>query len=249
MEIVKPIKIWILISVITVAFFPPVSTLFDNHAVAAVAENFELDETAPVAIYDPHEKFNRSMFALNDKIYFYALKPVSTVYAAYLPPDVRIAVRNTFHNLLFPVRFINCLLQGKGNKAGNEVARFLINSTMGAGGLFDWANRGFGLQRDDEDFGQTLAVWGAGPGAYLVMPLIGPTNGRDLGGYIVDSAMDPIYWMPGPIWMSTAVVSGEVVNNTSLRIGEYENFKKSAIDPYISLRSAYYQYRAKEIAK
>jgi len=250
MKMQKRVKFWVLIFFLAIALFPPANILLDNRAVAAVADSFETDDTTPVAtIYDPHEKFNRSMFALNDKIYFFFIKPVSIVYAAYLPPDVRAAVRNGFHNILFPARFINCILQGKGEKAGNEAARFLINSTMGLGGLFDWADRGFGLKRDDEDFGQTLALWGAGPGAYLVVPLLGPTNVRDLGGYVVDSAMDPIYWLPGPIWMSSAVLSGKMLNNASLRIGEYEDFKKSAIDPYVSLRSAYYQYRTKQIAK
>lgn len=240
---------WLLMFMAFALVWVPFGSSWDGRAVAALAESFEGDQGAPVAVYDPHEKFNRSMFSLNDKVYFYVLKPVATLYAAYFPPGVRAAVRNGFHNMWFPARFVNCLLQRKGDKAASETARFLINSTMGVGGLFDWADRGFGIQRHDEDFGQTLAVWGAGPGAYLVLPFLGPSNARDFGGYVVDSVMDPIFWIPSPLWVSPTVKAGRLVNNVSLRIGEYEDFKKSALDPYVSLRSAYNQYRAKEIAK
>ena len=101
----------------------------------------------------------------------------------------------------------------------------------------------------EEDFGQTLAVWGSGPGRYLVIPIIGPSNHRDLAGYIVDSFMDPIFWIPGEWWYGLALKSGKLINNASLRIGEYEDFKKGAIDPYVSMRTAYQQYRLKEIAR
>lgn len=245
----KSSQVWLLIfSMIFTLAYSPIFTTFDKPAGAQVAESFDT-EGAPVTVYDPHERFNRAMFDINDKIYFFVLKPASTVYAAYFPPGFRAAIRNGFYNLFFPIRFINCLLQGKANLAGTEAARFVINSTMGLGGLFDWAERGFGLQRHSEDFGQTLAVWGAGSGAYLVLPILGPTNSRDLVGYVVDSAMDPIYWIPSPLWASPSIVTGKLVNNTSLRLGEYEDFKKTALDPYISLRTAYYQYRIKEIAK
>ncbi|MFZ2446934.1 MAG: VacJ family lipoprotein [Syntrophobacteraceae bacterium] len=226
-----------------------ISPYLDNRAHAAIAESFETDESVPVAISDPYEPFNRSMFNLNDKIYFFVIKPVGTVYAAYFPPGFRGAIRNGFHNAFFPVRFINCLLQNKGDKAGTEVARFAINTTLGIGGLFDPAKTEFRIEKHEEDFGQTLAVWGAGTGSYWVVPVIGPTNTRDLVGYIVDHAMDPLVWVPAEWYVSASVSAGKLFNNASLRIGQYEDFKKAAIDPYVSLRSAYQQYRVKEIAK
>ncbi len=219
-----------------------------NSASAQITEAFTSEEGPPITVYDPHEKFNRAMFDFNDKLYFYAVKPAATVYKAYFMPEFRIAIRNGFSNMLYPARLINCLLQGKGEKAGSETLRFLINSTMGIGGLYDFADTGFGIHPQEEDFGQTLAVWGTGPGAYLVLPILGPTNYRDFGGYLVDSAMDPIYWIPAAIWVPAAVMTGKVTNNTSLRIGEYEDFKKAALDPYISMRSAYSQYRVRQIA-
>lgn len=227
-----------------------ISPYMENLAHAQVAESFVTDESTPVVVYDPYERFNRSMFNVNDKLYFYVIKPAGTVYAAYLPPGVRIAIRNGFYNLLFPVRLVNCALQGKGERIGTETLRFVINSTLGLAGFFDYADYGFCIAKPpEEDFGQTLAVWGSGSGPYLVIPVLGPSNFRDFGGYIVDSAMDPTVWIPGPLWASPAIRAGKLLNNSSLRIGEYEDFKKSALDPYVSMRSAYQQYRLKEIAK
>lgn len=203
-------------------------------------------ETVP-KVNDPYEHFNRAMFKINDRVYFWVLKPVATVYAAYFPPGIRIAVRNGFHNLIFPQRFINSLLQKKADRAGTETVRFLINSTLGIGGLVDVAGVNLGIQGHDADFGQTLALWGSGSGPFLMIPVLGPSNPRDLVGYGVDSVMDPIFWIPTDLWVSPTVKVGKIMNNTSLRIGEYEDLKKSALDPYISLRDAYIQYREHEI--
>jgi phospholipid-binding lipoprotein MlaA len=227
---------------------PVLPGLQDGQALAQITDAFTSEEGQPITVYDPYENFNRAMFNFNDKLYFYAVKPAAVVYKAYFMPEFRTAIRNGFDNMLFPVRFINCLLQGKGDKAGTETLRFLINSTMGMGGLYDFAETGFGIHAQEEDFGQTLAGWGVGSGAYLVLPILGPTSSRDFGGYLVDSAMDPLYWIPAELWVPAAVMTGKVVNNTSLRIGQYEDFKRAALDPYISMRSAYYQYRARQIA-
>ncbi len=228
----------------------PAPISLGNQAHAQVAESFATDESTPVVVFDPHERFNRAMFNLNDKLYFYAIKPVGIVYAAYFPPGLRNAVRNGFYNVIFPGRFINCILQGKGERSGIETLRFVINSTLGLGGLIDYADYGFGITKPpEEDFGQTLAVWGVGNGPYLIIPALGPSNMRDFGGYLVDGAMDPTFWIPATLWTGPVIRAGKLMNNASLRIGEYEDFKKSALDPYVSLRSAYQQYRIKEIAR
>lgn len=227
-----------------------ISPIFENRAFAASLQPADSEETeSPVVVHDPYEKFNRKMFALNDKIYFWVFKPVTTLYSAYFPPGVRTAVRNGFKNLLFPVRFVNCALQGKMDKAGTETARFVINSTMGVGGLFDVADRNFSIRTDAEDFGQTLATWGAGSGPYLMVPILGPSNVRDLSGTIVDSFMDPIYYIPAPWWAPWTVDAGGVMNTVSLTGSEYEELKKSALDPYVAMRDGYGQYRKKEISK
>jgi phospholipid-binding lipoprotein MlaA len=211
--------------------------------------NEESIEREEPKVNDPYEGFNREMFKHNDRLYFYVLKPIATVYSRYLPPGARAAVRNGFHNFKFPERFINSFLQGKAERAGTEAVRFLINSTLGVAGLFDVAEVNFSIHGHDADFGQTLALWGTGSGPFLMIPILGPSNPRDLFGYAVDSVMDPLFWIPAEIWIDPAVKAGKVTNNASLRIGEYEGLKKSALDPYISLRDASIQYREHQIRK
>lgn len=224
--------------------------MFGRQAVfAAGSEALEEESGIVTKVNDPYEKFNRAMFTFNDRLYFWVLKPGGTVYAAYFPPGFRKSVRNAARNWVFPARFVNSVFQGKFDKAQTETARFVINSTLGVAGLFDFAQTNFGLKPQDEDFGQTLAVWGAGSGPFLVVPVLGPSNPRDLLGYGVDSAMDPIFWLPIDWWISPSVKAGKILNEASLRIGEYEDFKKAALDPYISLRDAYIQYRDNEIKK
>jgi phospholipid-binding lipoprotein MlaA len=223
-------------------------------ALAAVSgtdnSNGEEAGTPVQMVQDPFEKLNRLMFDINDRLYYYALKPASFVYAAYFPPDLRICIKRAFYNFAYPIRCVNCILQGKLEGAGTETARFLINSTIGVAGFFDVAKREFNLTVvHDEDFGQTLGVWGAGPGFYLVIPLVGPTNVRDVLGTIADGFADPLYWL-APTWLAeSGIRSGRYVNEFSLRADEYEDFKKAALDPYIAMREGYNQIRQKDIAE
>jgi phospholipid-binding lipoprotein MlaA len=195
-------------------------------------------------VNDPYEHSNRRVFDFNDGLYFHVLKPVARVYSACLPNDVREAIRNGFHNMVFPSRFINFVLQAKGDKAVNEVIRFVINSTMGMAGLLDFAQARFGLQNHESDFGQTLALWGIGSGPFLIIPVLGPSNPRDLFGFAADSVMDPLFWAPWDWYVGIVIETEKYVNRTSLQIGQYEELKKASLDPYIAMRDAYIQYRA-----
>lgn len=206
------------------------------------AENEKVKE-----MRDPLEPVNRVFFQFNDKLYFWVLKPVSKVYSFILPSFLRTGIRNGFHNLLVPVRFVNNLLQGKPKNAGIEVARFAINTTVGIGGLMDVAKHEFNLYPKNEDFGQTLGKYGIGPGIYIDWPIFGPSSIRDTVGMAGDFFLDPIFYLSPDIETTGAIFAGKYTNNTSLRLGEYEDFKESAIDPYIALRNAYYQHRIKEI--
>jgi phospholipid-binding lipoprotein MlaA len=141
------------------------------------------------------------------------------------------------------VRFINCLLQGKGRKAGVEFGQFFINSTIGILGLANAAGHWPNLQPSSEDLGQTFAVWGIGNGAFLTLPFLGPSSLRDTLGRLGDTFFDPIWWVPVELWPSVALRAGETVNGVSLRIGEYEALKEAAIDPYVAIRNAYVQNR------
>jgi len=202
------------------------------------------EEEEEEGIADPLEPVNRVFFYFNDRLYFWA--PVARGYAAVVPEGARISVRNFFNNITSPVRFVNCILQFKPSSAANELLRFGINSTAGILGLFDVARDEFGIKMQEEDLGQTLGVWGAGPGFYINWPVLGPSSLRDSIGYIGDSFLDPVNYVT-PLVDRYSIVAGDRINRTSLRLGEYEEIKKDAIDPYAAFRDIYYQYRKSRI--
>jgi phospholipid-binding lipoprotein MlaA len=200
-------------------------------------------------IPDPWIEMNRGLLTFNDRLYFWLLKPVARGYGFIIPEELRQAIRNAFYNIRFPVRFINCLLQGKFRKSGYEIGQFFINSTAGCLGLLNPAANYPHLQPSREDLGQTFAVWGFGNGAYLMLPFLGPSSLRDGLGRLGDTFFDPIWWLFDDIWVTVAIRAGEAVNDTSLRIGEYEALKEAALDPYVMIRNAYVQNRNKLIAE
>ena len=200
-------------------------------------------------IPDPFIEMNTGLYHFNDKMYFWLLKPVARGYRYIIPQELRQAIVNVFYNIRFPVRFINCLLQGKVRKSGAEFGQFFINTTAGFLGLANVAANYPELQPAKEDLGQTFAVWGFDNGAYLTLPFLGPSSLRDGLGRLGDIFLDPIWWVPVDIWTSIAIRAGEAVNETSLRIGEYEALKEAAIDPYVMIRNAYVQNRIKLIAE
>ncbi len=207
------------------------------------------EETEEAGIRDPLQPLNRVFFQFNDRLYFWVLKPTATVYGTFIPEGVRVAVKRAFENLLMPVRFVNNLLQGKVDRAGVELARFALNSTLGAGGLFDPAAWEFGLKAHHEDLGQTLGVYGFGHGVYFHWPVFGPSSFRDTIGLAGDHFLDPVFYLAPGVGESIALRTGDRVNRTSLRIGEYEDFKESALDPYVAMRNAYFQYRLEQVKK
>lgn len=198
----------------------------------------------PKSIADPIQPVNRPLFVFNDKVYFWVLKPVAQGYGNVVPEPVRRSVSRFFLNLRAPVRFVNCLLQGKGKGALNELGRFTINSTAGIVGFFDPAANCFDLRPYQEDFGQTLGRYRAGPGFFLTIPFTGPSSLRDTVGEVVDILIVPTWYVISNYGLIyTGVRAFEAVNTTSLTIGEYEDLKASAIDPYIAIRDAYYEHR------
>ncbi|MBT8367958.1 MAG: VacJ family lipoprotein [Deltaproteobacteria bacterium] len=200
-------------------------------------------------IPDPWIEMNQGLYTFNDRLYFWLLKPVARGYGFIIPEELRQAIRNAFYNIRFPVRFISCLLQGKFRKSGYEFGQFFINSTAGCLGLLNPAANYPHLQPSREDLGQTFAVWGIGNGAYIMVPFLGPFSLRDGLGRIGQIFLDPIWWLFDDIWVSVALRAGEAVNDTSLRIGEYEALKEAALDPYVMIRNAYVQNRNKLIAE
>lgn len=210
------------------------------------SNNEEVPATKSSQVWDPLEGFNRGVFKFNDRVYFWVMKPSATIYKAYIPEGTRECLRNAFTNFAFPVRFVNNILQGKFSHAGSEVARFAINSTLGFAGFWDIASRDFGLKAYKEDFGQTLGYYGMGSGFYLMIPVLGPSNVRDTMGLAGDTFTMPLGYFV-TTYVSASIKAGSTLNSASLHIGEYEDFKKSALDPYVSMRDAYFQYRAEQI--
>jgi phospholipid-binding lipoprotein MlaA len=201
---------------------------------------------------DPLMWFNRGMFHFNDKMYFWVLKPVARGYRFVMPKGLRLGVHRVFKNAVYPARLVGNVLQGKGGGAGRETARFLINSTVGVGGFFDPAKKWWDIRPSEEDFGQTLGRWGMGPGVPLMLPVVGPTNLRDLLGMVPDYFLNPVSYLdPHDPWFfnkTRLIVRGaEVVNRTSLELGTYESVKKDALDPYTFIRDAYGQMREQQV--
>ena len=200
-----------------------------------------------LVVADPLEPFNRAMHEFNDKLYFWALKPVAQGYKAVVPEPARIGVKNFFSNLGFPARFLSCLLQADFSGAATEAGRFAINTIWGIGGLLDPSSgREIDLQIQDTNLGETLGVYGVGQGFYLVWPVFGPSSPRDTVGLVGERLLDPPTYL-SPWYAGTAVGVFEQVNATSLRIGDYESLKNAAIDPYVAFRDAYIQYRLKSV--
>ena len=200
-----------------------------------------------VEIADPLEPVNRVFHEFNDKLYFWALKPVARGYQAMLPEPARVSVKNFFSNLAFPARFLSCLLQADFGGAATEAGRFTINTLWGIGGLLDPSSgKELNLQKQDTDLGQTLGVWGVGQGFYIVWPVFGPYSFRDTVTLAGDYFLYPVSYID-PWYASVGVRAYEEVNATSLRIGDYEALKDAAIDPYVAFRDAYAQYRFKKI--
>jgi len=198
---------------------------------------------------DPLEPLNRASFFVNDGVDTLVLRPAAEAYRIFIPPEVRTGVRNVLGNLRTPVILVNDLLQGETQRAGNTVGRFVLNTTLGVGGIFDVAT-GFGLPGHAEDFGQTLAVWGASEGPYLFIPVLGPSNSRDLVGFGVDAATNPFTWLTGNEFFDAATNTRIVLQGLDTREGLIETLdavRNGSLDPYATIRSAYRQRRAAEI--
>jgi phospholipid-binding lipoprotein MlaA len=203
------------------------------------------EEKAEIA--DPLEPINRAVHQFNDKLYFWALKPVARGYKAVVPEPARISVKNFFSNIAFPARFLSCLFQADFSGAATEAGRFTINTVWGIGGFLDPSSgKELNLQKQDTDLGQTLGVYGVGQGFYIVWPVFGPSSPRDSVSIAGDYFLYPVSYI-SPWYASGGVWAYEEVNDVSLRIGDYEALKDAAIDPYVAFRDAYVQYRFKKV--
>jgi phospholipid-binding lipoprotein MlaA len=218
----------------------------DDTPVESEVKPDEVFEEKSVA--DPFEPWNRIVFTFNDRLYYWVMKPAAKGYNAVVPQGARVSVRNFFNNLSMPVRFVNASLQLKIESAAIELARFAVNTTLGLAGFFDVAKKSFCLESQEEDLGMTLSFYGIGEGIYFVWPFLGPLSLRDTVGTIGDGFLSPVNYI-SPAEDAFAINSYEYFNNTTLHIGEYEDLKESAIDPYTAVKDAYIQQRRYLIGK
>jgi phospholipid-binding lipoprotein MlaA len=209
------------------------------------------DDDTVLEVYDPLEPINRGIFWFNDKMYFYVMKPLARGFR-YVPEPWRVSLKNFFNNLQAPVTIVNATLQGKFADAGNELTRFATNTTLGIGGLFDPSKEHFGIRPKEEDTGQTLGYYGVGPGPYLVLPFLGPSNLRDGVSLLADTRLDLAYYIWGKgkdNYDYYGILAFKMINKLSLDKDTYEGIKKDALDPYLFVRDAYAQYRQSQIDK
>ncbi|WP_395744115.1 VacJ family lipoprotein [Prosthecobacter sp.] len=216
-------------------------------------EDAETDEYATVAdISDPLEPLNRGTFWVNDQLYTFVLRPISKGYELILPKPVRKGIDNAFENVKYPVRFVNCTLQGKFKRAGQETGKFVVNTVGGVGGIFRPAEKIPALANvPEEDTAQTFAKWGIPNGPYLVLPVLGPSSVRDGIGLAGDYALNPVNW-PYIWWYAkrskhdwTIVPPlANTLRSTPTQMDKYDTVTKDAVDPYLSARSSYSQNRA-----
>ena len=241
----KPIKP-ILKTVATPAKEPTIT--IQKKSLPVAAEGDDLDEYGTVVtIADPAEPVNRGTFWLNHQLYTYILRPVSKAYEFVLPSPARKAIHNVFDNVEYPVRVVNHALQLEFKRADLETRKFVVNSVAGVGGILRMSDRIPDLANiPPADTGQTLAKWGIGHGAYVVLPVLGPRSVRDTVGMAGDYALNPVSWLAygGVAGATTLAVSGpSAARNMNERINLYDAATQNAIDPYIAVRSGYIQYR------
>ena len=218
---------------------------FDEALYDELDSDYEQD-----AISDPIEPFNRAMFYFNDKLYFYFLKPVAKGYSFVVSEPARERIGYGFYNLRFPIRFVNDVLQAKFKYAGVELGRFVVNTTVGLLGLFKPADKISFLAEEPpaKDTDLTFGKWGIGKGFYVVWPFFGPNTARSTVGLVGDFFLHPITYVD-PDWLSLSIKAEEKLNDVSLRIGDYENVKENALDPYVAIRNGYIKYRDNQLNK
>ena len=207
-------------------------------------------------VFDPLSGYNRIITSFNDKVFINILNPISEGYAYILHENIRVGIDNFFENIMFPVRFSNNLLQLKFKNSGEELERFLVNTTWGILGFMDPATKKLDIKAHKEDFGQTLGFYGVGDGFHVVLPFLGPSNLRDIVGITADSYTSPLstsgdkftqYKIPNTTMEQIGIKTFDVINSNSLKLGQYESLKKDALDLYPFMRDIYTQARKKQI--
>jgi len=200
--------------------------------------------TPPDDPSDPLETVNRGVYKFNEVADRYVLRPVAKGYDKVMPGVARTGVRNFFSNLFYPTVIVNDLLQLKLKQFGSDSCRLVMNTLIGWGGLFDVATRA-GLPAHEEDFGQTLGYWGVGPGWYLMLPLLGPTDNRDFIGQVGDGFTSPLFYTDDDKLVIGLTVLQVVDGRANLL--DFDKVLEQQMDPYVFVRSIYLQNRLNKV--
>lgn len=240
-----------------VMFLISTFTILNLNAEDNFHEEFENEyKSANSVIFDPLSGYNRIMTSFNDGFYTYVATPAAKGYAYAVPTVARTGINNFFTNLMFPIRFVNNILQLKFENASKELGRFTVNTIWGFGGFMDQATNTLGMKLYDEDFGQTLGYWGVGGGFHIVLPFVGPSNLRDTVGLAAGLSLAPTrqlahntipYKIPQNTLQEVGIDILYKTNQHSFHPDIYEKIKADAIDLYPYLRDVYNQKREKEI--
>ena len=191
---------------------------------------------------DPWEKTNRVFYNFDDGLDRVLLKPVSDFYVKVVPAPIRTGLTNGFDNLGYGNVILNDFLQAKWKQGLDDTGRMAVNSTIGIAGFFDVASR-WGLPSHPNDFGITLGKWGAKPGPYIVLPLLGPTTMRDVPGIFVANATNPVTWVNPPLAITAPLGVVQGINTRSRYESALRFRNAAAVDPYVFTRTGYLQYR------
>jgi phospholipid-binding lipoprotein MlaA len=223
------------------------------NAKPANVEDNDLDEYDIALVPDPLEPINRATFWLNHEIYRFVLRPISKGYEKIVPEPVRKGIYNVFENVKFPVRLVNNALQGNFTRARRELEKFLINSSIGVGGIIRQSDRiPFLAEVPRTDTGLTFAKWGVKSGPYIVLPILGPSTFRDTAGLAGDYALNPVSWVTivwGDYLWTMAIPYTNTLRALPEQLGTYDSVTENALDRYLAARSAYIQYRNQAAAR
>ena len=192
---------------------------------------------------DPFEDYNRFMFDLNEEFYDNIMGPVVREYRDFVNEDIRIGIANIFDNAMAPLKLVSSFLQGDIDKTGRVIARTIINTTIGLGGMFDVADSAFDIKDVNEDLDQVLGVYGVPTGPYIMLPLFGPSYARNIFGRAAGIFLSPTYHFAPGVEVGGALTVTDQVNDTSFIVDDIEQMDDSTLDKYESVRDFYGQYR------
>ena len=221
---------------------PSSTSIMPSESFDDLKDPFASESDAP-DMPDPFEDYNRFMFDFNEGFYDNFMEPIVREYRDSVNEDVRTGISNIFDNAMAPLKLVSTFLQGDFDKTGRVIGRTIINTTLGLGGMFDVADKAFGIEDVNEDLDQVLGSYGVPTGPYVVLPLFGPSNARNIFGRVGGIFLSPTYHFAPGVEVGGALTVTDQVNDTSFIVDDIEQLEESTVDKYESVRDFYGQYR------